>query len=194
MQFKAISVLTALFVLSGFNYDVYSYGGGHSRYNSCKVYNPKTSACIRYQRRSSSYQKRRPHYNRRRSGKCSMRVNAMYGDPRKQINALSNIYFDHNKTNLTAEAMVTADKYVEILNKNPLIKICVTGWADFTGSKKINTEISTKRAETVKAYFVKKGIKDSRIAASGHGVMNPNDPAKDEKGRQKARTVKIKAR
>ncbi|MCB1188912.1 MAG: OmpA family protein [Leptospiraceae bacterium] len=188
MRFKVISVLTVLFVLSG-SYAVYSYGGGQGYNRGCKVYNPRTTTCIRYQRRTPSYTATAPQ-----QGRCGMQVNAMYGDPRKQINALSNIYFDHNKTNLTAEAMKTADKYVDILKKNPMIKICVTGWADYTGTKDINTVISSKRAETVKAYFVKHGVQDTRISASGHGVMNANSPAKDEEGRKKARAVNVKAR
>jgi len=61
-----------------------------------------------------------------------------------------------------------------------------------------NTALSQARAETVKAYFVKKGIDESRIQAKGYGETVPvEDPkgltgAKLNAARAKNRRVEFK--
>ena len=45
-----------------------------------------------------------------------------------------------------------------------------------------NTALSQARAETVRAYFVSKGIEESRLSAKGLGSTVPVEDPKDLKG------------
>ena len=51
--------------------------------------------------------------------------------------------------------------------------IVITGYADRIGSQKYNQKLSERRAESVKAYLVGKGVNASRLSAVGKGEANP---------------------
>ncbi|HLD63859.1 MAG TPA: OmpA family protein [Candidatus Peribacteraceae bacterium] len=53
--------------------------------------------------------------------------------------------------------------------------------------------ISERRAESVKAYLVKKGISADRITAKGEGAANPVGDNATKEGRAKNRRVEIRS-
>jgi OOP family OmpA-OmpF porin len=69
----------------------------------------------------------------------------------------------------------------------------VVGYTDSTGKEKANRVLSEKRAESVKAYLVGKGIEANRIATSGKGSANPVGDNKTAAGRAKNRRVEIRS-
>ena len=52
-------------------------------------------------------------------------------------------------------------------------RLQVEGHTDSTGSAKINKKLSKERAESVRAYLIKKGIEDKRMVAVGFGPDKP---------------------
>ena len=79
------------------------------------------------------------------------------------------IYFDFNSIAINPKEESKLNEILHILKENPNMKVTVTGWCDTRGSVAVNRRISRQRAETLKAWLVKKGIAASRISAAGKG-------------------------
>ena len=79
------------------------------------------------------------------------------------------IYFDFNSIAINPDEQSKLNEILHILKENPNMKVTVTGWCDTRGSVAVNRRISRQRAETLKAWLVKKGISASRISAAGKG-------------------------
>ena len=95
------------------------------------------------------------------------------------------IYFDFNSIAINPDEQSKLNEILHILKENPDMKVTVTGWCDTRGSVAVNRRISRQRAETLKAWLVKKGIAASRISAAGKG----SDGSREA---QKARRVETK--
>ena len=95
------------------------------------------------------------------------------------------IYFDFNSIAINPDEESKLNEILHILKENPDMKVMVTGWCDTRGSVAVNRRISRQRAETQKAWLVKKGIAASRISAAGKG----SDGSREA---QKARRVETK--
>ena len=95
------------------------------------------------------------------------------------------IYFDFNSIAINPDEESKLNEILHILKENPDMKVTVTGWGDTRGSVAVNRRISRQRAETLKAWLVKKGIAASRISAAGKG----SDGSREA---QKARRVETK--
>lgn len=71
------------------------------------------------------------------------------------------------------------------------LKVGVYGYTDNNGSDAINIPLSAQRADAVKAYLIKKGLKALRVEAKGYGAAKPLADNSSEAGRSKNRRVEI---
>jgi OOP family OmpA-OmpF porin len=71
------------------------------------------------------------------------------------------------------------------------LKLGVYGHTDNKGSDAVNVPLSERRAEAVKAYLLKKGLKESRMEAKGFGSSQPIADNSTESGKAKNRRVEI---
>ncbi len=99
--------------------------------------------------------------------------------------------FDTGSAKLKRTASKQLDQVVDFAAKNKDAHLTVTGYTDNRGSVKLNDKLSAKRAASVKAYLVKKGVAANRIAAEGKGMSNPVADNKTAAGRAKNRRVEI---
>ncbi|MGB4415048.1 MAG: OmpA family protein [Paludibacter sp.] len=80
------------------------------------------------------------------------------------------------------------NKVVEVMKQNPSYNIEINGHTDSTGSEDYNLELSQKRADEVRKYFVEHGIDASRLTTKGHGETQPvvdnTTPANRHKNRR----------
>jgi len=58
---------------------------------------------------------------------------------------------------------------INLLRSNPSVNVHIKGYADKTGSSKMNLIISEQRANSVKTYILKQGIDLSRVRTSYYG-------------------------
>lgn len=86
---------------------------------------------------------------------------------------LNPIYFDFDKSNITATAAFELDKLVQIMNKYPDMVIKATSHTDFRGSDAYNEQLSDRRAKTTVQYVISKGIDANRISGQGMGEKEP---------------------
>ncbi|EDP72711.1 hypothetical protein FBALC1_16457 [Flavobacteriales bacterium ALC-1] len=86
---------------------------------------------------------------------------------------LAPIYFEYDKSNVTAQAAFELDKLVQIMNKYPDLVINATSHTDYIGSAPYNMRLSDRRAKTTVQYVISKGIDESRISGVGKGETEP---------------------
>jgi len=109
-----------------------------------------------------------------------------------EIIVFRSIYFDFNKYNIKKEFIPVLDEGVSIIKSKPDMLVICEGHTDSVGSVPYNQKLSERRANSVKAFFVKKGIDANRIQAVGFGKLNPRYDNKTAEGRRLNRRVEIK--
>lgn len=82
---------------------------------------------------------------------------------------LKSIFYDYDKWNIRLDAASDLNDLVIIMNKYPSMEIELSSHTDARGSDAYNRVLAEKRAESAKAYIVKKGISVDRIKAVGYG-------------------------
>jgi outer membrane protein OmpA-like peptidoglycan-associated protein len=105
---------------------------------------------------------------------------------------LRGINFDFDKAIIKPEFMPVLDQGVDILRKNPNLRITVEGYTDSVGTVAYNQGLSERRARAVGDYFAKKGIDRGRISTIGYSEFFPKYDNKTAEGRYLNRRVEIK--
>ncbi len=103
----------------------------------------------------------------------------------------SNVLFNFDKSDLTADAQPTLDKLVDVLNKYPDTDIELQGHTDNTGTDTYNQTLSEKRARSVDNYLERKGIQAKRVKIKGFGETIPKYDNSNESGRAQNRRVEF---
>ena len=67
----------------------------------------------------------------------------------------------------------------------------IEGHTDSIGGEDYNLGLSQRRADSVKSYLVKQGIRSSRLSASGKGKGSPVADNSSATGRQQNRRVEV---
>jgi Outer membrane protein and related peptidoglycan-associated (lipo)proteins len=101
------------------------------------------------------------------------------------------VNFAFNKSDLQPLAKANLDKLAEILINNPDTNINIYGYTDSKGTDEYNLSLSDRRAASVKAYLVSKGIASSRMNTMGMGEASPIASNDTEAGRAQNRRVEF---
>ncbi|MCX7193082.1 MAG: OmpA family protein [Proteobacteria bacterium] len=101
--------------------------------------------------------------------------------------------FDTNSAKLKPAADKKLNEVVDFAAKYKESNLAVTGHTDSTGSKKLNQKLSEKRAASVKAFLVKKGVAADRITTKGEADTMPVGDNKTRAGRAQNRRVEIRS-
>ena len=88
--------------------------------------------------------------------------------PQERV-VLNPIYFDYDKSNITAKAAFELDNLVQVMNKYPDLVIYATSHTDIRASDRYNDALSDRRAKTTVQYIISKGIDATRISGAGKG-------------------------
>lgn len=86
---------------------------------------------------------------------------------------LQPIFFEFNRSNITAEGAAELDKLVEVMNEYPEMVIFAKSHTDSRGGDKYNMNLSDRRAKSTVQYVVSKGISKERITGQGFGESEP---------------------
>ena len=105
---------------------------------------------------------------------------------------LKNIFFETAKATLKDESKTELNKLVELLTKNPTIKIEIGGHTDNVGVDAENLKLSDARAVAVKNYLTANGISADRLSTKGYGETQPIADNNTEVGRAKNRRTEFK--
>lgn len=99
--------------------------------------------------------------------------------------------FDFDKAVLKPEGKKHLDSLVGQIHSIHMEVLIAVGYTDSVGSVAYNKGLSIRRAETVKAYLVSKGIDSSRIYTEGRGKTQPVASNANPQGRVLNRRVEI---
>lgn len=86
---------------------------------------------------------------------------------------LDPIFFEFNKSNITAQGAAELDKLVMVMNEYPNMVIFAKSHTDNRGSDKYNMNLSERRAKATVQYIISKGIAKDRISGQGFGESEP---------------------
>jgi outer membrane protein OmpA-like peptidoglycan-associated protein/tetratricopeptide (TPR) repeat protein len=86
---------------------------------------------------------------------------------------LAPIYFEFDKSNMTAQGAAELDKLITVLNVYPDMVIFAKSHTDSKGSKAYNSNLSDRRAKSTVQYLISKGIAKDRISGQGFGESQP---------------------
>ena len=103
-----------------------------------------------------------------------------------------NIFFDFAKATLREESSHELDRILPYFEKFPNLKIELSGHTDYVGSDEANQKLSEDRANSVREYLIKKGIRIDQIEAVGYGESMPVATNETDEGRQLNRRVEFK--
>ncbi len=103
------------------------------------------------------------------------------------------ILFNFGKSSFKAGVTQQLDGMVGVMNEFVDSEFDINGHSDSTGTKALNLLLSDKRANAVKDYLVKNGVKASRLTAKGFGEDQPTASNSTAAGRAKNRRVEVKA-
>lgn len=92
---------------------------------------------------------------------------------------LKPIYFEYNKSNITAEGAFELDKLVQVMQNNPNMVILAKSHTDSRGSDTYNMNLSDRRAKSTVQYIISKGISKDRISGKGMGESEPKEDCKE---------------
>ena len=84
------------------------------------------------------------------------------------VNVGDRVFFDFDKSTLTAKAQETLDKQAAWLSRVPSATILIEGHCDERGTREYNLALGERRATAVKDYLISKGV-----AASSYGKERP---------------------
>jgi outer membrane protein OmpA-like peptidoglycan-associated protein len=103
----------------------------------------------------------------------------------------SNVLFGFDESNLSADAKISLDKLVKVLNSYADTDIEVQGHTDSKGSEKYNQALSERRATAVTDYLDSKGISAGRLTIKGFGETAPKYENNTADGRTGNRRVEF---
>ncbi len=108
-----------------------------------------------------------------------------------KVTYAADAFFDFDKSVLKPEGKAKLDDLVGKVKDINLEVVIAVGHTDATGPDAYNQKLSVKRAETVKAYLVSKGIEKNRVYTEGKGEKQPVADNKTKEGQAKNRRVEI---
>jgi len=88
---------------------------------------------------------------------------------------------------------VELDSIAKVLLANPKLRVEIAGHTDNSGTPSDNQHLSTLRAESVRNYFLAKGVPFQQMVARGYGATVPRTPDTTPQGRAANRRVEIRA-
>jgi OOP family OmpA-OmpF porin len=102
-------------------------------------------------------------------------------------------FFDFDKSTLKPEGRQLLDQVAQqaspsVMNLETIIAV---GHTDSVGTEAYNQKLSERRAASVKAYLVSKGVDANRIYTEGKGELQPIATNKTAAGRAQNRRVEI---
>ena len=113
-----------------------------------------------------------------------------------ELDMSSDVLFDFDKVEIKAEALPVLRRAAEIILSHGNNSVTVTGHTDSKGDEAYNLQLSLKRAETVKNWFVAHGLTNA-FTVEGKGETEPiagnqhSDGSDNPEGRAQNRRVGI---
>lgn len=101
------------------------------------------------------------------------------------------IYFETAKYELSSNSLKTLNFLIDTLKKSDSFSVYLRGNTDDVGDSLYNINLSNLRVQSIKDYFISKGIKSEFIKSFAYGEAKPISDNNSDAGKQKNRNVEI---
>jgi outer membrane protein OmpA-like peptidoglycan-associated protein len=101
------------------------------------------------------------------------------------------IYFAYNSAEIRPQSDSTLDAIAAMMKREPAWTLNVTGHTDNVGGGASNLALSRRRAASVKAALVSRGVAAARLATGGSGASSPKATNATLVGRAQNRRVEL---
>lgn len=102
------------------------------------------------------------------------------------------IQFAYDSAEIQAASKPLLDDAAKVLKQYTELNLEIAGHTDSQGDRDHNLDLSRRRAESVKAYLVSKGVDAARLKTRGAGANEPIADNKTDAGRQQNRRIEFK--
>jgi peptidoglycan-associated lipoprotein len=89
------------------------------------------------------------------------------------VNVGDRVFFESDSSELTPQARETLDKQAQWLNQYNRYAFTIEGHADERGTREYNIALGARRAQTVQAYLVSRGVMAQRMHIISYGKERP---------------------
>ena len=93
--------------------------------------------------------------------------------PDLEVNVGDRVFFDFDKSNLSADARTAVERWAAWLKTYPVNKVVVQGHADERGTREYNLALGERRADSARDYLVSLGINPNRVTIISFGKERP---------------------
>jgi len=104
---------------------------------------------------------------------------------------LGSIEFESNATTILPRSRATLDQLITILRRAPNTAIEIGGHTDKYGAPDYNLQLSRRRAEAVRHYFISHGL-TNQFTAVGYGDSRPLSVTQTRAGLQRNRRIELR--
>ena len=111
--------------------------------------------------------------------------------PAGTTSELRTIHFNYDSDQVSPENVALLDGNAQWLKANPGIQIQIEGHCDERGTTEYNLSLGDRRAKSVKAYMMSKGIEGERLHTTTYGKERPVDPSRSEAAYSKNRRAQF---
>ncbi|NMB77359.1 MAG: OmpA family protein [Myxococcales bacterium] len=110
----------------------------------------------------------------------------------EKIEILQKIHFATGKADIMRDSFGLLDQvYLVLKTHEEIKKVRIEGHTDSQGKPEFNLKLSQDRANSVRAYLIKRGLAPERLEAVGYGLTRPIAPNTTPKGREENRRVEF---
>jgi hypothetical protein len=103
----------------------------------------------------------------------------------------TDIFFNQDEHAIKPGDESTLNENVTLLKNDPSLVVVIKGYSDITGEDEYNLNLSRLRADSVRKYYISRGVEPSRVKAVGKGKTDKFDSGIDEQSLGKNRRVHI---
>jgi OOP family OmpA-OmpF porin len=111
---------------------------------------------------------------------------------KKFTGIIEGINFKTGSASILPGSFTILDRAVQLLEEYPGLRLEIQGHTDNRGRAEINRELSQRRAEAVRTYFITRGVKPERLTAIGFGMERPIADNQSEAGRLRNRRTEFR--
>jgi len=105
----------------------------------------------------------------------------------------ASIEFESNTTTMPPRGRATLDQLIALLRRAPHTAIEIGGHTDKYGEPGYNLQLSRRRAEAVRDYFISHGL-TNQFTAVGYGASRPLSVAQTRTGLQRDRRIELRVK
>jgi OmpA-OmpF porin, OOP family len=109
----------------------------------------------------------------------------------EKVSYNADAFYDFDKATLKPEGKQALDELYSKLGGMNVEVVIAVGHTDSVGTDAYNDKLAIRRAESVKAYLLSKGVEANRVYTEGKGEKQPVADNKTAEGRAKNRRVEI---